>query len=54
MHKITIYTDAGEIIKQYSGCVNVESDEYFVAFDDENGKNHEIYYSSRIVVIDEE
>ncbi len=51
---ITVYNTNGEIIKQYRSCLDVEGDQYSIIFEDEKGKEHEIYYSSGIVCVDEE
>lgn len=52
---VTVYDINGNIIEQYSGKFDVETDNPgYVLFDDENGKRHIIYFTTGTVIIDEE
>lgn len=52
---VTVYDINGNIIEQYSGKFDVETDTPgYVLFDDENGKRHIIYCPTGTIIIDEE
>ena len=52
---VTVYDINGEIIEQYRGKFDVETDNPgYILFDDENGKRHIIYYTTGTIIIDEE
>lgn len=52
---VTVYDINGNIIEQYSGKFDVETDNNgYILFDDENGKRHIIYFTTGTIIIDEE
>ena len=51
---LTVYSADGNIIKQYVGRFDIKNDDNCIIFEDEKGRNHEIYYSSGIIICDEE
>lgn len=52
---VTVYDINGNIIKQYSGEFDVETDKpNYILFDDEDGKRHVIYNTTGTIIIDEE
>lgn len=52
---VTVYDIDGNIIEQYSGKFDVETDnDGYILFDDESGKRHIIYFTTGTVIIDEE
>ena len=52
---VTAYDINGNIIEQYSGKFDVETDNNgYILFDDENGKRHIIYFTTGTIIIDEE
>ena len=51
---VTLYSINGDILEQYTGKFDVETDnQSYILFDDENGKRHIIYFSTGIVTINE-
>ena len=51
---VSVYDITGELIQQYSGKFDIETDrESYILFDDENGKRHIIYYTTGTIVVDE-
>lgn len=50
---VSVYDMQGELIKQYSGKFDVETNSTYVLFDDEKGKRHMIYYTTGTVIVDE-
>ena len=52
--EITVYDINGNIIEQYKGKFDIETDrDKYILFDDENGKRHIIYYTTGTVIINE-
>lgn len=51
---ITITAEDGRLIYEYSGKVDVEDNENYILFEDEEGKRHIIYYGKLDTVIIEE
>lgn len=50
---VKVYDVKGDIIAEYEGKFDIDSNENRIIFDDENGKRHIIYYKTATVVIDE-
>jgi hypothetical protein len=50
---VKVYDINGEIVAEYEGKFDIDSNENRIIFDDENGKRHIIYYKTATVVIDE-
>ena len=51
---VTVYDINGNVIEQYTGEFDVETDhEKYILFDDQSGKRHIIYYTTGTVTIDE-
>lgn len=51
---VTVYDIGGEIIEQYSGKFDIETDrQSYILFDDEQGKRHIIYYTTGTIIVDE-
>lgn len=51
---VTVYDIDGEIIEQYSGKFDIETDrQSYILFDDEQGKRHIIYYTTGTIIVDE-
>lgn len=51
---VQVYDVNGQLIKEYSGKFDVETDkETYVLFDDEDGKRHIVYFTTGTIVIDE-
>ncbi len=51
---VSVYDINGNLIKEYSGKFDVETDrESYILFDDENGDRHMIYYTTGTIIIDE-
>lgn len=51
---VSVYDINGELIKQYSGRFDIETDnESYILFDDENGDRHIIYYTTGTIIVDE-
>lgn len=50
---VTVYNIDGDIIQQYSGKFDVDTNDNRIIFDDENGKRHMIYWTTGTVIIDE-
>jgi len=51
---VQVYDVNGELIKQYEGKFDVETDkETYILFDDEYGKRHIVYFTTGTIVIDE-
>ena len=51
---VQVYDVSGELIKEYSGTFDVETDEKtYILFDDEKGKRHIVYFTTGTIVIDE-
>lgn len=50
---VKVYDVKGDIIAEYEGEFDIDSNENRIIFDDENGKRHIIYYKTATVVIDE-
>ena len=54
MRTVQVYDVNGEIIKEYEGKFDVETDkETYILFDDEDGKRHIVYFTTGTIVIDE-
>ena len=54
MRTVQVYDVNGELIKEYEGKFDVETDEEtYILFDDENGKRHIVYFTTGTIVIDE-
>lgn len=52
---VTVYDINGNIIEQYSGKFDIETDnDGYILFDDEEGKRHIIFYTTGTIIIDEE
>jgi hypothetical protein len=51
---VTVYDINGQVIKEYRGKFDVETDNSsYILFDDENNLRHIIYYTTGTVIIDE-
>ena len=51
---VTVYDINGNVIKEYSGKFDVETDrESYILFDDEDGNRHMIYYTTGTIIVDE-
>lgn len=51
---VSVYDINGEIIQQYSGKFDIETDRTsYILFDDEQGKRHIIYYTTGTIIVDE-
>ncbi len=50
---VRVYDFEGDLIEQYRGKFDVETNSDYVLFDDEHGKRHMIYYTTGTVIIDE-
>lgn len=51
---VSVYDIYGNLIKEYSGKFDIESDrKSYILFDDDNGKRHMIYYTTGTIIIDE-
>lgn len=51
---VTVYDMEGDVIAEYSGKFDVESDNEKIKFDDEDGKRHIIYFTTGTITIDED
>ena len=52
---VSVYDVNGELIKEYSGKFDIETDnESYILFDDEDGHRHIIYYTTGTIIVDEE
>lgn len=52
---VKVYDINGELIAEYSGKFDIETDHSsYLLWDDEKGKRHIIYFSTATVIIDEE
>ena len=55
MRTVQVYDVNGELIKEYEGKFDVETDkETYILFDDEDGKRHIVYFTTGTIVIDEQ
>ena len=51
---VSVYDINGELIRQYFGKFDIETDkDSYVLFDDEDGCRHIIYYTTGTIIIDE-
>lgn len=51
---VQVYDVNGELIKEYEGKFDVETDKQtYILFDDEYGKRHIVYFTTGTIVIDE-
>lgn len=51
---VRVYDVMGDLVEQYEGRFDVESDnENYILFDDEDGNRHMIYFGSATILIDE-
>lgn len=51
---VQVYDVDGEMIREYSGRFDVETDkDSYILFDDEEGKRHIVYFTTGTIVIDE-
>ena len=51
---VQVYDVDGEMIREYSGRFDVETDkDNYILFDDEEGKRHIVYFTTGTIVIDE-
>lgn len=51
---ITVYDINGEVIEQFTGTFDIETDNAtYILFDDQNGKRHIIYFSTATITIHE-
>lgn len=51
---VSVYDINGELIEQYSGKFDIETDRSsYILFDDEQGKRHIIYYTTGTIIVDE-
>lgn len=51
---VRVYTYDGELVAEYSGKFDIETDhDTYILWDDEYGKRHIIYFSNFNVIIDE-
>ena len=52
---VSVYDINGQLIKEYSGKFDIETDrESYILFDDEDGNRHMIYYTTGTIIVDEE
>lgn len=51
---LKIYAEDGRMIYSYEGKIDIEDNENYILFEDENGKRHIIYYGIQDTVIIEE
>lgn len=51
---VSVYDVNGQLIKEYSGKFDIETDrESYILFDDEDGNRHMIYYTTGTIIVDE-
>lgn len=51
---VSVYDINGNLIQQYSGKFDIETDrESYILFDDEDGARHIIYYTTGTIIVDE-
>lgn len=51
---VQVYDAKGEMIREYSGRFDVETDkDSYILFDDEEGKRHIVYFTTGTIIIDE-
>lgn len=51
---VSVYDINGELIKQYHGKFDIETDQRsYILFDDENGNRHIIYYTTGTILVEE-
>lgn len=51
---LSVYDVNGQLIKEYSGKFDIETDrESYILFDDEDGNRHMIYYTTGTIIVDE-
>lgn len=51
---VQVYDVNGELIKEYEGKFDVETDKQtYILFDDEDGKRHIVYFTTGTIMIDE-
>ena len=51
---VSVYDVNGQLIKEYSGKFDIETDrESYILFDDEDGNRHMIYYTTVTIIVDE-
>ncbi len=51
---VSVYDVNGNLIKEYSGKFDIETDhDSYILFDDENGNRHMIYYTTGTIIVDE-
>lgn len=51
---VSVYDVNGQLIKEYSGKFDIETDrESYILFDDEDGNRHIIYYTTGTIIVDE-
>lgn len=51
---VSVYDVNGELIKQYSGKFDIETDrDSYILFDDEKGNRHIVYYTTGTIIVDE-
>lgn len=51
--EIGVYSPDGNLLKEYSGKIDVETNPSYIVFEDEDGKRHIIYPGASTVLIDE-
>lgn len=52
---VRVYDINGELIEEYSGKFDIETDrDNYILFDDENGNRHIIYFTTGTIIVDEE
>lgn len=51
---VSVYDINGNLIKEYSGRFDIETDrKSYILFDDENGARHIVYYTTGTIIVDE-
>lgn len=53
LYRVTVYTQSGELIGEYTSKGEVDGDDNYVSFEDETGKAHEIFFYDGMVIADE-
>lgn len=51
---VSVYDIDGELIEQYTGKFDIETDRNsYILFDDEDGNRHIVYYTTGTIIVDE-
>lgn len=50
---VEVYSQTGELLKEYDGRMDVETNEGYILFEDKDGKRHIVWPGGGTVIIDE-